>query len=489
MPAYQNRSAKRQSTVYSIDVMLKKYTDLDARAIIKGIKDKNFSALDCAEALIAQAKRWETINAFVTFRPDQLREDARKIDSQLAKGKDLGPLAGLPIFVKDLIDTAEYPTTSGTPALKSYQPKSNGPIVQRLLDAGAVIAGKTNLHELGYGITSNNAFTGAVHNPYNLDLIPGGSSGGSAAAVAARIGVVGLGTDTGGSMRIPAALCGVAGLRPTLGRWPSAGMEPASHSRDVIGPFGRTVADIALLDMVVTGDPLAKAAKLKGVRLGIPESTNWTDLDPETEVIARAARTSLEKAGADFVSVDLAEIVALDQKYGFPIALFETHLDAPSYLIAGDTGVAYDELIKGVATPTVAAILAQIPSVTIEVYREALEGRAKIQSLYAALWRKHNIAALVFPTTPLPARPIGQEDTVELNGRQVPTFPTYIRNTGPTSIAGLPGLSIPIGLTKSGLPVGLEFDGPSWHDRGLLSIGLAAEQIFTPLPAPSPQTV
>jgi Asp-tRNA(Asn)/Glu-tRNA(Gln) amidotransferase A subunit family amidase len=387
--------------------------------------------------------------------------------------------------VKDCIDTAAYPTTSGTPKLDHYQPNRNAVVVQRLLDAGAIIAGKANMHELAYGITSNNAHTGAVRNPYDLELIPGGSSGGSAAAVAAGIANAGLGTDTGGSIRIPAALCGIAGLRTTLGRWPVDGMMPASHSRDVIGPFGRSVSDLALIDSVISGEPLVKKHSLKGLRLGVPRSTAWEDLDPATAALAEAALVTLQKAGVTLVDIDMRDIFSLDQQHGFPIALFETLLDIPPYLIAGETGVSYDDLIAGVTSPAVKAVISQAPSIPYEVYREALAGRARMRAAYAILWKKHDIAGIIFPTTPMPARPIGQEETVELNGRQVPTFPTYIRNTGPGSTAEIPGLSLPIGLTPAGLPVGLELDGPSWSDRQLLGIGLSIERLFDPLPQPT----
>ena len=459
--------------------------NLSAQEVLQRIKTGKLRASAYAKALIGRAEQWHALNAFITFNPDQLLRDARAVDTKLARGEKLGPLAGLPIIVKDCIDTAEYLTTSGTPALKNYQPKHNAVALQRLLDAGAIVAGKANMHEFAYGITSNNAYTGAVHNPYNLDLIPGGSSGGTAAAIAAGIGVVGLGTDTGGSVRIPAALCGIAGLRTTLGRWPSAGMAPASHSRDVVGPFGRRVADVALMDAVVSSEPIAKRAQLRGVRLGIPRGHFWENLDPEVETVMQSALDALRKAGATLVEIDISKIAQLDAQHGFPIALFETLLDVPTYLIAGGSGVSYKQLIDKIVSPPVKSVITQAPTVPLEVYTAALEARAHIQQLYATCWEQNKIEALVFPTTPLPARPIGQEETVELNGKQVPTFPTYIHNTGPASVAGLPGLSLPAGLTASGLPVGLELDGPAWHDRRLLSLGLAIERLLPPIPRPS----
>lgn len=448
------------------------------------IRTKKVSAYAYAKALIAQAERWKSLHAFITFTPKQLLQDARQIDARLKKGEKLGPLAGVPIIVKDCIDTAEYTTTSGTPSLKDYRPKHNAPVVQRLLDAGAIVAGKANMHEMAYGTTSNNYYTGAVHNPYNPKMISGGSSGGPAAAIAARIGTIGLGTDTGGSIRIPSAFCGITGLRPTHSRWPSAGMMPASHTRDVIGPMGRTVADLALIDAVVMGGPVVKAAPLRGVRLGIPRKQCWVDLDPEVERCAQKALKKLEQAGVELIDVDIADIVAIDREHGFPIAVYESPMDIAEYLIAGNAGVTYKQLFQQLVSPPVKSVMPKDVEVPFTAYRAALEARARMQSLYGACWEKYQVAALVFPTTVLPARPIGDDDTMELNGKQVPTFPTHIRNTSPASIGGIPGLTLPIGLTGSGLPVGLELDGPAWQDARLLSLGLSIEKLMPRLPAP-----
>jgi Asp-tRNA(Asn)/Glu-tRNA(Gln) amidotransferase A subunit family amidase len=269
-----------------------------------------------------------------------------------------------------------------------------------------------------------------------------------------------------------------------LGRWPSAGMAPASHSRDVIGPLGRTVADIALLDSVVSGEPVANATQLKGTRLGVPRSHFWEGLDGELETVVQRILEILHASGVVLVDVDIREIAELDQQHGLPIALFETLLDVPSYLIAGDSGVSYDSLVQQIISPAVKRVISQAPSISLDTYKNALEARARMQGLYRACWERNMIDALIFPTTVLPARPIGQDETVELQGRQVPTFPTYIRNTGPASVAGIPGLSLPAGLTRSGLPVGIELDGPAWTDRRLLGLGLALEKLLPALPIP-----
>ena len=209
-----------------------------------------------ADALLARAAAHASLNAFITLEPDKVRAAAREADRKRAAGTSTGPLHGVPLALKDNLDTAEYATTGGTPGLAGNRPKRNAVIVQALLDAGAIALGKCNLHELAYGITNNNAAFGPARNPYAPDRIPGASSGGTGVAVAARLAPGGIGSDTGGSVRIPAALCGIVGLRPTTGRWSQAGIVPISHTRDTAGPMTRSVADCVLIDGVVTGGPL-----------------------------------------------------------------------------------------------------------------------------------------------------------------------------------------------------------------------------------------
>ena len=188
------------------------------------------------DALLARTAALAALNAFIHHDPAQVRAAARAVDEQRAKGAQLGALHGVPLALKDNLDTAGVITTAGTPGLRSNRPARNAPVVQRLLDAGAIVFGKASLHELAYGITNHNAAFGAVHTPYDPSRIPGGSSGGVAAAVGARMAPGGIGSDTGGSVRIPAALCGIVGFRPSTGRWSQAGIVPISHTRDTAGP-------------------------------------------------------------------------------------------------------------------------------------------------------------------------------------------------------------------------------------------------------------
>jgi mandelamide amidase len=299
----------------------------------------------------------------------------------------------------------------------------------------------------------------------------------------------GLGSDTGGSVRIPAALCGVAGLRPTLLRWPQAGIVPISHTRDTPGPLARTVADLVLLDGVVTGGATTETpADLKGLRLGVPRGYFWDDLHPDTAQSSAAALQRLRDAGVVLVEADIPDVGALDQAAGFPIALFETVVDLNRYLAEHETGLDFAAVVAKVASPDVKGILESLlgdMAVPEAAYRHALTvDRPRLQKAYADYFARERVDGILFPTTPLPAAKIGEDETTMLNGVAVPTFPTFIRNTGPGSVAGIPGLSVPIGLTPSGLPVGLEIDGPDGADRRVLAIGLAIESIMPKLPPP-----
>jgi len=213
-------------------------TELTAIDVLAGLKAREFTAFSYVEALLKRSEQRADLNVFINQDGEMMRAAAKRADERLEAGDETGNLLGLPVVVKDNINTAELPTTGGTPSLKDWQPANNAPVMQALLDAGALLAGKTNMHELAFGITSNNVGYGAVRNPYDKELIPGGSSGGTAAAVAARLAPVGLGSDTGGSCRIPAALCGCVGFRPTLGRYRQEGVIPISYHR-AHGAVGR----------------------------------------------------------------------------------------------------------------------------------------------------------------------------------------------------------------------------------------------------------
>jgi mandelamide amidase len=441
-----------------------------------------------AETLLARIAANAVLNAFIRVEDDQVCAAAQAADRTRAAGGTLLPLHGVPLALKDNIDTAGLPTTGGTPGLKSNRPKHDAAVVERLVAAGAIVLGKCNLHELAYGITSNNATFGPVRNPYALSRIAGGSSGGTAAAVAARLAPGGVGTDTGGSVRIPAALCGIVGFRPTTGRWSQQGVIPISHTRDTAGPMTRSVADCALLDAVVCAEPVPPPVSLKGLRLGVPRRHFWEGLDSELEMISLATIARFRDAGIDLVEVDLGDAAKLDGTAGFPIALHETVADLNRYLRDHGSELDFAALAANTASPDVRAILqglAGTGAIPEAAYREDLDNqRPALQDAYRRQFRAYDVAALIFPTAPAPAPAVGEDETFMLNGAALPTFTTFIRNCSPGSVAGIPGLSLPAGLTASGLPIGIELDGPAGADRQLLAIGAALEPLLPRLPAP-----
>jgi indoleacetamide hydrolase len=464
-------------------------TELGAAEAAAAIRAGDVSAQALVEALLDRCARAAPLNAFISLDPDAVRAAAREADQRRRRGEHLGALHGVPLVLKDNFDTADFPTTAGTPALAGHRPRRNGAVVQRLLDAGALILGKANMQELAFGPTSNNAAFGPVHNPYDRARIPGGSSGGTGAAVAARLAPAGLGTDTGGSVRVPASLSGVVGFRPTTLRWPQEGIVPISHTRDTAAPLARCVADCVLLDGIVAGGAMSLSAiSLKGLRLGVPHGYFWENLDAEVETILADTLAQLAAAGVVLVEGDMNDVAALDAAAGFPVALYEFATDLNRYLAEHATGLDFAGVAALVKSPAVKKVvdgLLGADAVPEPVYREALiKHRPALQDAYRRYFREQGVAAMVFPTTPLAAATIGEDETVILNGRPAPTLPTYIRNLGPGSAAGLPGLSVPAGMTRAGLPVGIAIDGPQGGDQELLTIGLALESLLPRLPAP-----
>ncbi len=446
-----------------------------------------FSAEAYAEALIAQAAKAVHLNAFIDHEPQAIRRAARDADARRSSGAALGRLHGVPLAFKDNIDIAGIATTAGTPALKGNRPQRTAAVAHKLLEEGAIVFGKANMHELAFGITTNNAVFGPARNPYDRDRIAGGSSGGTAVAVAARAVPAGIGTDTGGSVRIPAALCAAVGFRPTVGRWPQSGIVPISHTRDTPGPITRRVGDCVLLDAVVTGSAAAiAAAPLKGIRLGVPRAYFWSPLDAEVARVCEHALARLRDAGAVLVEADLPGVAVLDGAASLPIALYEGIADLKAYLREHDQPDDLAAFVAQIASPDVKGIFSsQLGSgaVSEAVYREALAvHRPALQQAYRRYFAEQRIDAIVVPTTPLPAAPIGADEAVLLDGKPGPTFSTYIRNTDPGSVAGLPGLSLPAGATAAGLPVGIELDAAAGSDARLLAIGLALEELL-PRPA------
>ena len=473
---------------------------LTATQAVTAIQTGRLKATDYIATLLARAAALSSLNALTALNMEGALDAARRIDAMTPEARTALPLAGLPIVVKDNINTEGLVTSAGTPALEDFVPRANAPTVQRLLDAGAIVLGKANMHELALGITSTNfaPHAGHVRNPYDPGLIPGGSSGGTAAAIAARIVPAGLGTDTSGSIRIPAALTGTAGFRPSVGdggaerRYhdPNA-VVPISHTRDTVGPMARNVPDIALLDSVVTGaGPLPEVA-LSGLRIGLPAPL-WDGLEYALEDVVRDALTRLEAAGVTLVPVEMDELLPLNGKVSSAIAIHEAHEDVPAWLVANDAPVkTLAEVAARIASPDVRDIYdAVLADPLANEYLDALTvWRPQLQQLYAQTFATQQLDALLFPTTRLAAVPIDDlagSSAVSINGgAPIDEMNAYLRNVQPTSNAGIPGLSLAAGLTAEGLPVGLELDGPLGSDRRLLAIGVAFEQLLGALPAPT----
>ena len=442
-----------------------------------------------AQALLARAKQCAALNAFISFDADQVLAAARAADLKRASGAALGALHGLPIPIKDSVNTKDYPTTGGTPALRYFRPESDAPLVHTLRMAGAIAMGKTNLHELSFGWTSNNLAYGAVHNPYDATRVPGGSTGGTAAAIAARIAPLGVAEDTEGSIRVPAALCGIVGFRPTTGRYPTTAVVPITPLFDQIGPHARSVADAALFDAVVTGDakPIVPVA-LAGLRLGVDRGF-FEGLDGEVERVTNEALKRLRAAGVVIVEAPVAQLRDLIAKTTGPIQLHDVVPSLVHYLFEYDTGIHYEELIAQ-ASDDIKAIFASfvLPGSPYHVSEEAYAAARDVhlpalRDAFKRWFADNRVAAMVFPTTRIPAARIGQQQ-VEIGGAQVPYNDAISRNIASGSTAGLPCLVLPAGMTKDGLPVSLELDGPSGHDREMLALGLAVERLLDRLPPP-----
>jgi aspartyl-tRNA(Asn)/glutamyl-tRNA(Gln) amidotransferase subunit A len=412
-----------------------------------------------------------SLNAFITVMSESAVAEARQAEGEILRGQWRGPLHGVPVALKDLIDTAGVRTTAASALYKDRIPTQDAEVVRRLRQAGAVIVGKNNLHEFAYGGSSLVSYFGDMHNPWDVGRIAGGSSGGSAASIPAGLAYAALGTDTGGSIREPAALCGCVGMKATYGRVPSRGVIPLAASLDHVGPLAASVmdaavvlqaiagydaADITTADMPVIDYVSALKKDAKSLRVGVPRAYFFEDLDPE---VASAMEHALH--GFETLVLQVKEI-PLD------VPTDRTLLSAEAYAVHAEAVVKSPELYQ----PETLRRIRSGEKVTTPEYiqrrRELEEARRKINNVFA------DVDVLVTPTTPMPAPTIAE---LRANPDALrPAELRLLRNTRPFNSWGLPAISLPCGFTQSGLPIGLQIAGPHWREDLVLRLAHAYEQ-------------
>ena len=427
------------------------------------LRSRSISCLELTDRCLAQIEKLNPrLNAFITVTADAARARARDLDRELSSGTDRGPLHGIPIAHKDLIATKGIRTTSGSKLFAGFVPDYDAPVARKLADAGTIMLGKTGLHELAYGITSDNPHFGTVRNPHDPDRSPGGSSGGAGAAVATDMAFIGTGTDTGGSIRIPAAFCGVVGLKPTYGLVDRSGIQPLGFSLDHIGPLAHTVADARIALAAMAGPHALKPAPatLKGLRIGLPENFYFTHVAPDVVAAVQKAARTAEQFGAQVVPVQVPDIDALNS-VGRVILLAEASaLYEPYIHRRADFG---DDVL---------ALLDQGRLVPATDYVNAQRLRKKLLGEFHALFRK--IDCLFTPASATTAPRIGQKQ-VELNGEMHDTRLATTRLVRGINVLGFPALVIPCGQSE-GLPIGLQMIARPWEENLLLSLGEALEK-------------
>ncbi|WP_267278799.1 amidase family protein [Arthrobacter sp. CDRTa11] len=390
--------------------------------------------------------------------------------------------SGVPIAVKDNIDVAGFPTTGGASFLANSIPQIDAGVVGRMRQLGTVIVGKTNLHELAFGITSNNGAFGPVRNPVNPFLSAGGSSGGSAATVADGTVPLSLGTDTGGSISIPAAFCGVAGFRPSLGRYQGDGVLHLSWTRDTIGTHANTVADLRLADEHISEQPRVPALPLPSeLAVGIANYF-YQDLDPAVAKVAEQALNALTRSGVRLINVDLPPHFTHAEEVGRTVVGWEAPRSILAYLRGLDApycGLTFEDVIAGTSSPDVAKLLQHLRDdpVLPEEYRQAMKARWQLRHAYASVLSEAGVNAMIFPTSPVLPPHLGLDKTLTLNGRDLPIFPTVTRHTAPGTVMGVPMVTLPAGRAE-GLPVGMTLEGGFFTDPALLALAETVESVL-----------
>jgi aspartyl-tRNA(Asn)/glutamyl-tRNA(Gln) amidotransferase subunit A len=465
-------------------------------SVRKALETKQISAHELTKEFYTRIERQNgELNAFLAFCPDRAYAHADLLDAGIAKGEALPALAGVAVAIKDVISTRGVTTTCGSKILENYVPAYDATVVERLEQAGAVILGKTNCDEFAMGSSNENSAYGAVRNPIAKDRVPGGSSGGSAAAVAAGLAVVALGTDTGGSIRQPGSYCGIPALMPTYGRVSRYGLIAFASSLDRIGPLAGNVADAASVMQVIAGHdsndststvapvanyPFEIEKPIEGLRIGVPDDYFGGGIDPEVKTKVQAGIGLLEKLGCKRVPLQMPHTA-----YAIATYYIVATAEASSNLARYD-GVRYGLRVPGSTLmemyrktrergfgPEVKRRIMLGTYVLSSGYYDAYYVRAqKVRALIARDFSDafETVDAIITPTAPAPAFKLGEKtaDPLEMYLADIYTV------TG--SLAGVPGISIPCGKTKAGLPVGMQIFGPHFQESRILRLARAFEK-------------
>ncbi len=434
----------------------------------QALRSGRVSCLDLTNLCLDQiAKLNPRLNAFITVTEESARARAQALDRELANGVDRGPLHGIPIAHKDLISTRDIRTTSGSKLFRDYVPATDAPIVEKLAAAGAVMLGKTGLHELAYGVTSDNPHFGTIRNPRDPARTPGGSSGGSGVAVATDMAFLATGTDTGGSIRIPASFCGVVGLKPTYGLIDRSGIQPLGLSLDHVGPLTRTVADVGVaLEAMLDGARLRPApASCQYIRIGLPENFYFTQVSGDVRESVHDAAQTAQGLGARVTPVKVPDIDALNDVGRIILLAEASAIYQPYFSRREDFGA------------DVLALLDQGRLVPATDYVNAQRVRKMLVSEFRALFS--TIDCLFTPATPTTAPLIGQKQ-VELDGEMMDTRLATTRLVRGINVLGFPALAMPCGKSAEGLPIGLQMIGRPFEENTLLALGEALEAALSP---------
>src|SRR5579864_3434431 len=440
------------------------------------LRERTVSSVELTEAALKSARELNPkFNAFISLMEDSARAQAKAADADLSKGTDRGPLHGVPIAVKDVFETRGVRTTCGSAIFKDNVPTRDDAVVEKLAAAGAVLIGKTGLHELAYGITSNNPHFGTIRNPRDPERIPGGSSGGSGAAVAADIVFMAMGSDTGGSIRIPAAFCGTVGLKPTSGRVSRYGVMPLDFSLDHMGPLTRSARDAAVTLQAIAGfDPRDETSSqepvgnylpdpgcpIRELRIGLPQNFYFERLDPDVDKAVRRMAATAESLGARIVPVRVPDIGALNA-VGRVILLAEASALMEKYI---------DD--RGQFGSDVLALFDQGRLLPATDYVNAQRLRRMMQRDFGRLWSQ--VDCLFTATTPITAPQIA-EKTVQLGDLVEDVRLAATRLVRGINVLGLPAISIPCGRDRRGLPVGLQIVGRPFDEALILRVAASLE--------------